>query len=666
MAVPLFIFTSTICRFIADRRIGPPPTILNQLLIDLRPSEKTEVIDTIKGIIGAVVILFSPLSAIVLSNLLSIPADTVHTQFDLLHSVLDVPTLEDKPVKPLHQSFRDFLLDIESRENNPFWIDKKQAHAEMAYNCLQEIIHTLSSELQYACLYWVNHVQQAGWQLLDGDQIHVILQHNFLHWLEALSLMGRSSEIIDLVDTLRSITKPQDSSVLTEYLDDAHRLIVSNFSLIESWPLQIYSSLLVFAPKESRERLIFEDRLPSWLSCAPETATKWDACIQTLQGHEGPVNSIDFSHDSKLLISGSGDTTARLWLAKTGRCLQELRGHSKAVTWVSISHDSILAESGSCDQTIRIWHVDTGSCIRLLEGHSDFITTGAFSHDSTNIVSGSHDKTIRVWNTATGECLQQLIGHDSFIRSVDLSSDSALAVSASYDGIRIWDVNKGSCKGRLVNSDPPVYATFSHQSECVIAYLEAEEVIRIWRVDTGQCVHQFQVKPARHGIVLCISWSPDSALLATGSTDGIVRICDLETGEQMHTLGGHDLEVSSLEFSNSSDLIASASRDCTVRVWSVATGDCLLPRFNTNVGSIDIRATEEFYTTSMTDVFRPAGYGLSVDGQWITWNGSNLLKLPADYRPVTADIAGSVVVFGSKMWKTIYLSFDTHKLPRKI
>ncbi|UKZ78087.1 hypothetical protein TrVFT333_005821 [Trichoderma virens FT-333] len=356
--------------------------------------------------------------------------------------------------------------------------------------------------------------------------------------------------------------------------------------------------------------------------------------------------------------------------------------------------------SASDDHTIRIWNVEAGdeeergaslsSIERLFGDHNPFVI---FSPNGTFAALQSRiDQPILIWLASTGECIYEL--HEE--------EDSGY-------GYNFW-------KGL------PIFSQDSSLVACQgITTGHMEKVVEVWDIVKRECILRF----TGHGIVLCISWSPDSALLATGSTDGIVRICDLETGEQMHTLGGHDLEVSSLEFSNSSDLIASASRDCTVRVWSVATGDCLLViehadlpldmsivssqrfsliatlaygivriwrirtgelvqelnpgenccrlnfdpdqlRFNTNVGSIDIRATEEFYTTSMTDVFRPAGYGLSVDGQWITWNGSNLLKLPADYRPVTADIAGSVVVFGSKMWKTIYLSFDTHKLPRKI
>ena len=52
----------------------------------------------------------------------------------------------------------------------------------------------LPKELQYACLYWVQHIQNSETQLKDDGQVHVFLQKHLLHWLEALSLMRKTSE----------------------------------------------------------------------------------------------------------------------------------------------------------------------------------------------------------------------------------------------------------------------------------------------------------------------------------------------------------------------------------------------------------------------------------------------------------------------------------------
>ena len=64
----------------------------------------------------------------------------------------------------------------------------------------------LPPELQYACLYWVQHLQYSGDQLHDDDQIHHFLQTNLLHWLEALSWMRKTAEGVRAIVALESIT----------------------------------------------------------------------------------------------------------------------------------------------------------------------------------------------------------------------------------------------------------------------------------------------------------------------------------------------------------------------------------------------------------------------------------------------------------------------------
>ena len=63
----------------------------------------------------------------------------------------------------------------------------------------------LPPEVQYACLYWIEHLQKSGGQLHDNDQVHQFLQTHFLHWLEALSWMRKMSEGILANRSLDSI-----------------------------------------------------------------------------------------------------------------------------------------------------------------------------------------------------------------------------------------------------------------------------------------------------------------------------------------------------------------------------------------------------------------------------------------------------------------------------
>jgi hypothetical protein len=71
--------------------------------------------------------------------------------------------------------------------------------------------------IQYACCHWVSHLRDAGHPLrgqvglFDSEKVRIFLQNHFLHWLEALSLMGHMSDGVVMVRALESMLRVSDS-----------------------------------------------------------------------------------------------------------------------------------------------------------------------------------------------------------------------------------------------------------------------------------------------------------------------------------------------------------------------------------------------------------------------------------------------------------------------
>lgn len=248
MATPLFIIASTVCLFLAHRQLGPPDrqlanllkeqnrfqatkldfvynTVLDQKISgDLTECEKMRICGDFHAIIAPIILLGNPLPIPVLSAILGINQNKVKFRLSCLHSVLNIPSCDDAPVTLFHLSFREFLLDVGKCGKTPFRVDGRATHKKLFKHCVRiiqllkrnslflkypgemgrnDIEMALPPETQYACIYWVHHVQSSEMSLIDEGAIHLFLKTHLLYWLEALSLIGQGIRAVELISTLK-------------------------------------------------------------------------------------------------------------------------------------------------------------------------------------------------------------------------------------------------------------------------------------------------------------------------------------------------------------------------------------------------------------------------------------------------------------------------------
>ena len=196
--------------------------------------DKEKLAKDFKQVIGCIILLSEPLSLTALGSLLGLDQEIIHLRLRHLRSVLNVPEDHNSPIRLLHPSFREFLLDKQRCRDLPFWVEEKQAHEGLTRCCLQRLtsgttrlkrdicnLHIpgilvetvdlslvkqhLPTELQYACQYWTQHLQQSEQPCPDNSPAHVFLRQHLLHWFEALSLIKKTREGVLAILLLDSI-----------------------------------------------------------------------------------------------------------------------------------------------------------------------------------------------------------------------------------------------------------------------------------------------------------------------------------------------------------------------------------------------------------------------------------------------------------------------------
>lgn len=237
-----------------------------------------------------------------------------------------------------------------------------------------------------------------------------------------------------------------------------------------------------------------------------------------------------------------------------------------------------------------IYLVDTRSGESLLS-----ITTGspvnaiAFSHDDATIAAAMSDMTVGVWGAADGAELMRLSGHDNIVTDVEFSPDGATLASSSADStLRLWDASTGAPLHVLRKHIDYVFKlSFSPDgarlvsSSAAVGINErdrtpAHNTIQVWDVESGDNILTIPPAPGWVGYVRDVEFSPDGSTVGattwSGATGGLVIFYDADSGEELQRLYAHRDTIANLEFSPDGALLATASRDQSVKIWDIDKG----------------------------------------------------------------------------------------------
>jgi WD40 repeat protein len=240
-----------------------------------------------------------------------------------------------------------------------------------------------------------------------------------------------------------------------------------------------------------------------------------------------------------------------------------MRGPAESIRALALSPDGTLLAALGWNQSVALWDVGSQRMMVDLVSDQHPVYCVAFSPDGLTLATGNKDGTLTFWDTDTWQKRRELAMNPSGTCCLAFSIGRKILASGYFDGeIALLDQGCGQVRTRFLG----------------------------------------------HKGVTCLALSPDGWLLASGGSNGAVRLWETESGHLVRELSSQRDAVSAVAFSADGKSLASARWACgEVKVWDVATW-----RERLSLNTPDLVASSLVFSSDNQTL--AAGSGLNISG----------------------------------------------------
>jgi RNA polymerase sigma factor (sigma-70 family) len=315
---------------------------------------------------------------------------------------------------------------------------------------------------------------------------------------------------------------------------------------------------------------------------------------RNFDGLGASIQALAYSSDGKYIAACDGGNTAppelRVWEVSSGRVVfQNITRDTVHMTALAFSPKADVLAAAHWN-TITLWDLKSGKPRRTLP-NTRAAPSGslAFSTDGTKLACAGQDDSIRVWDLANGKELVNLHlevkedGHPPSVRDVTFSPDLRLVAYGGWgaSSIRLRDLSTGKVWKSIHRGGVgwPVNVAFSPDGRTLLETSEGGRKMFLWEVATGQLRRSLSLSSFPHWDV---AFSPDGRRIAVTqdpmdrrnlNKEPSIWLFDLASNRPPAKRFGHEGRINVLSFSPDSRILASGSSDTTVLLWDVAKLD---------------------------------------------------------------------------------------------
>ena len=228
-----------------------------------------------------------------------------------------------------------------------------------------------------------------------------------------------------------------------------------------------------------------------------ETVRLWHNTVKgnytVIKGHSAPIRSVDFSSDSKYLLTGSNDKIIKVFnLSDNKRFHSSYVGHNNWVRCVRFSPDNRLIGSCSDDHTVRLWDIAKRNMIHTFIDHLANVNSCRFSPDGTCIASGSDDRKIKIWDIRSGRLIQHYDAHNAPITCVSYHPSGNYLITSSMDcTMKIWDLKLGQIIYTVHGHEGPIKSVAFSNCGDYFCSGGVDSILMLWKSNIKNMDEEF-------------------------------------------------------------------------------------------------------------------------------------------------------------------------------
>ncbi|MBN3305184.1 TEP1 protein, partial [Amia calva] len=310
-----------------------------------------------------------------------------------------------------------------------------------------------------------------------------------------------------------------------------------------------------------------------------------------------PLNCVTFHPEGHLVVAGGWDKAVRLWNWLTGQSVATLSGHEVSVRSLSFSPSGGLLTSGCLSGDVRLWSAPTWKCVGHYRAHQGATEVLQFMEGGRLLLSGGSDNMVHLWSGSLGLSIGQLgdsmgSGRSAMVESPALCvvvAGDYVAVGYQSDGIHLYHRDSGerrwASEGPGVSVRCLLWLQTESQAELLVSGGD-DHIVRLWCRETEGHMRSLCRLGGHRGPILALACSPD--LLASASEDFTVSLWSVQSlqdqagqsGDLAPTsvLRGHTGGVTCLCFSPNGQELLSGGKDQSLLVWDVSASPPRLSR----------------------------------------------------------------------------------------